>query len=389
MNIVILQTLHEPFDKRVFHKVAKSLVADGHAVLSIAPSPVPVPDTDGIRFKTIPPSKGLPARFFSVFKLATEGIHAQPDAVLAVEPESWVAALLVKLVTRARVVFDVHEPIPPEFAKFFPRPFRPFIQWATVRAMRLFARFTDHIILTRATLDAEFKGLSVPCTVVINTNHLQPPCSHIPDALRERYASRPTILHQGLFGDTRGAYQLLEAMRILIRDIPDIKCILLGEYVYGDENAFRLAINEAGLAEAIDMLPPVPFAEVPAYIAVSRLGLILFQPGVSAHVYAMPHKMFDYMREGVPFIAPYFAIEVRHITQETQSGLLVDVADPNAIAQALLKLLRDPEQTSQLGKNGRAAVETKYNWQHEEALLQAAFNNLQKPNSTGSTPHVH
>ena len=376
MRICILQVLHEPFDKRVFHKEAKSLAKAGHEILSITPSEHPVEPVDGIRFEVIPPAHSLKGRLRSVLRLIAKGRRAQADAYLAVEPESWVAALVLKMLTGRKVVFDVHEHIPSSFANFFPSLLRPAIERVTAFMMRLFARFTDHIILTKMSLDEPFEGLSVPRTLVLNTNHLQAPCAGIPDDLKQAYGARPTIIHQGIFGDVRGSYQLLDAMEIVAREIPDVKCILLGKYMYGDEAQFRDAIERRGLAPFIDMIAEVPFDRVPPYIAVSRVGLILFQPIGLGHTLGMPHKMFDYMREGVPLIAPSFAVEIRRIVEESHSGLLVEVTDPKDIARAILHLLRNEDEARQLGQNGRAMVEAKYHWGYDEQRLLDVFASL-------------
>ncbi|GMV91465.1 MAG: glycosyltransferase WbuB [Candidatus Hydrogenedentota bacterium] len=377
MKICILQVIHTPNDKRVFHKEAKSLVAAGHEVLSIVPSDDPLPEVmDGVRIETTPVAKGLVRRFIASLRIVPRGMRAKADAYLCVEPETWVSGLLIKLFTGRKVVFDQHEHVPSKFADKFPGPLRGFVQWLTVRAMRLMARFTDRVILTKNCLEEPYRGLRVPRTVVLNTNHLQPPCAEIPEELREKYAGRPTIIHQGLFGDVRGSYQLLDAMKILVREVPDIKCILLGHYIYGDEAAFRKAVTDAGLDPNIDMYDEIPFEQVPPYIAVAKVGLILFQPGPMNHTLAMPHKMFDYMREGVPFIAPEFAIEVAHIIRGSDCALLVDVSKPEAIADAILQLLREEALAIQLGENGRRAVESTYNWNHDERKLLDVFESL-------------
>ncbi len=376
MNICILNVLHEPFDKRVFHKEARSLVKAGHRVTSIAPHRGPLEDEHGVAFRCIRPAHSLPDRFLSVFRLVRAGRKVAADAYFAVEPESWVAALLLKMLTGRKVVFDVHEPIPGEFAKFFPRPMQPCMRWLTVRFMRLFARFTDEIVLTRASLDNEFAGLHVRRTVVSNTNHLQPACSDIGPTLREAYGDRPTLIHQGQFGELRGSYELLEAMKVLAARLPGARCILLGPYVQGSEAEYRRAIAEAGLEEHIHLLGTVPFEEVPRYIAIADIGLILFQPSAASHALGMPHKMFDYMREGVPFIAPDFVVEVARIVRETECGVLVDVSRPESIAEAALRLFEQPEEARRLGHNGRRAVEERYNWSHDERRLLEVFERV-------------
>ena len=380
MKICLLNVLHDALDKRMYHKIARSLIGAGHEVVSIAPGADEAAKTldkkDGVRFIPIPAAQRFAGRLVSVVRLVRLGRRQGADVYIAPEPESWVAALLIKLTAGGRVVLDMHEHIPSEFAKFFPRFLRPGVSWTTVRFMRLFARFTDLILLTRGSFDDFWTGLSTPRATVINTNHLQPRCLEIPEVLRERYAGRPTVIHQGIFGDIRGSYQLLEAMKRVAAAVPDVQCIVLGKYAYGDAQAYRDAIRQAGLDKVISMIDAVPYAEVPAYIAVSRIGLILFQPGLPNHTLAMPHKLFDYMREAKPVIAPAFSLEVARIVREADCGILVDVTAPEAIADAMLDLLRDPGKAERLGQNGRRLVEEKYNWQQDEKRLLDAINRI-------------
>jgi glycosyltransferase involved in cell wall biosynthesis len=378
-KVCLLAVLHEPFDKRVFQKVARSLVGAGYDVVSVCPclEPGTTPrEAEGVRFHFLPMPQSKRQRLRTLLQLVRVGLRERADIYCAPEPESWVAALLVKALRGGKVVFDMHEHAPSEFAKFFPAPLRPLVEWTTVRFMRLFARFTDHIILTRGSFDAPWAGLRTPRSVVINTNHLQPPCTAVPEALRARFAGHPTIIHQGLFGDVRGSLHLLEAVKILVRDLPDLRCIVLGRYVYGSEADYRRAISEAGLDDNLLLLGEVPYDAVPAHIAVAQVGLILFQPGLLNHTLAMPHKLFDYMREGVPVVVPDFAVEVARIVREADCGHLVDVTRPEAIAGAIRALLEDPERARQLGAQGRRLIEDKYHWEADEARLLAAFRGL-------------
>lgn len=385
MKICLLNVLHEAYDKRVFQKVGRSLADAGHEVASICPWPAEggpgtLPEhARGIRFRFIAPAPSKRARLLSVWRLARLGRAERADLYLAPEPESWVAALLIKasLLGRTKVAFDMHEHAPTEFAKFFPGFAQGAAAWLTGRFMRIFARWTDHVLLTRESFAPLWAGLRTPRTVVINTNHLQAPCTEIPKALRARYAGRPVLIHQGQFGDVRGSYQLLEAVRILAPSFPDLKCIVLGDYVFGSLDAYVGAIRAAGLEAHFDILPPVPYEEVPAYIACAQAGLILFQPGPLNHTLAMPHKLFDYLRECRPVVAPSFAVEVARIMNETECGALVDVTSPAAIAEAAAQLLGDPERARRLGENGRRLVETKYHWAHDEARLLEAVRSLE------------
>lgn len=379
MKICLLNVLHGPFDKRMFYKVGASLVADGHEVVSICPrGDFDGAERDGICFRYIAPSQSKPHRLWALASLFWLGRRERADCYIAPEPESWVAALFIKCTRRCRVIFDMHEHVPTEFAKFFPKFTREFIVWLTRRVMRGMARFTDHIILTRESFDFEWEGLRTPRTVVINANHVQPPCAEIPESIRAQIGEGPVVLHQGTFGNVRGSWQLLNAMKIVRKKVPDVRCVVLGNYAYGDFDKYKRAIDRTGLSDTFRLIDTVPYEEVPAWIAVSDAGLILFQPGLVNHTLAMPHKLFDYMREAKPVIAPDFAIEVARIVDDAGCGILVEVTEPKAIARAIISLLADPALARRLGERGRRAVEDRYNWQHEEVKLLAAFRSLER-----------
>ncbi len=378
IRITLLNVLHEPYDKRMYHKLARSFVSAGYEVNSICPyTGEGTPKSDiGVNFIVFPYKKGWWNRIKSVFTLFKLGKTVPTDIYIAPEPESWVSALLLKLSKGGKVVFDMHEHNPNKMAQFFPKFLHKPIEYLTLQIMRIFARWTDMIILTRESFEPLWKGIKTPRITILNTNHLQPICSDIPAELIQKYANTPTIIHQGVFGTIRGSYQLLDAVQIVVKEIPDLRCIILGEYVYGSEEEYRKAIRERKLEKNIHILGVVPFEEVPKYIRVSKIGLILFQPGFLNHTLAMPHKLFDYMREEIPVIVPDFAVEVSKIVRESDCGLCIDVTKPEEIAKAIVYLLRNPEEANRLGKNGRKAVEIRYNWQKEEQILLDSVKKL-------------
>lgn len=377
MKICILNVLHEPFDKRMYHKVGRSLMKAGHLVVSICPEGYfDGAERDRIRYRYIPRAETKFQRVVAALRLIQAGRAEEADCYIAPEPESWLAALVIKWLHGGRVVFDMHEHFPTEFAKFFPERLQLFATSAARVTMRFLARYTDLIILTRESFEPVWEGLPTPRIVAINANHVQPRCTGIPKSVREQVGDGPVVIHEGTFGEVRGSWQLLDAMKIVARQVPGVRCVLLGAYVQGNLDHFRQAIEKAGLTGTFVFLDTVPYEEVPAYVAAADVGLILFQPGLVNHTFAMPHKLFDYMREARPVVAPDFAIEVARIIDSAEAGVLVEVTDPEAIARALVKLLANPELARRLGENGRRAIEDRYNWEREEVNLLAAIDAL-------------
>ena len=50
--------------------------------------------------------------------------------------------------------------------------------------------------------------------------------------------------------------------------------------------------------------------------------------------------------------------------------------NPQAIADAITYIFENPEKAVQMGKRGRKAVETKYNWEHEKDTLCKLYRKL-------------
>jgi glycosyltransferase involved in cell wall biosynthesis len=103
--------------------------------------------------------------------------------------------------------------------------------------------------------------------------------------------------------------------------------------------------------------------------------LVLFQPGEENHRLALPHKLFDCMLAGLPVIAPAFAEEVAAAVREAGCGVLVDSADPGAIAAAV-EWLGQPARRAAMGEAGRRAALGRFGWAGEAARLVALYRVL-------------
>ena len=112
---------------------------------------------------------------------------------------------------------------------------------------------------------------------------------------------------------------------------------------------------------------------------------MLFQPGEENHRLAPPHKLFDCMLAGLPVVAPAFADEVAAVVREAGCGLLVDSADPGAIAAAVASLA-DPSRRAAMGEAGRRAALGRFGWAGEAARLVELYRRLAPPRGGAAAP---
>ena len=116
-KVLILSTLHKADDVRIFYK----------EVLSIKKLPVQVYfvvshssckafEIDGIQIIPIPKAKSILSRFFVSQYLAAKKIfNVKPDVIHFHDPELIPLVLLLKIILKVKIVYDIHENITASF----------------------------------------------------------------------------------------------------------------------------------------------------------------------------------------------------------------------------------------------------------------------------------
>ncbi len=94
-----------------------------------------------------------------------------------------------------------------------------------------------------------------------------------------------------------------------------------------------------------------------------------------SYIVSLPVKMFEYMAAGLPVVASDFPLW-KSIIEENNCGICVDQTNPEEIREKILQLISSTdEKLIEMGKNGRKAVEVKYNWQTQEEKLINFYTN--------------
>lgn len=114
--------------------------------------------------------------------------------------------------------------------------------------------------------------------------------------------------------------------------------------------------------------------EIRDILATSFAGLCTLYP-TSSHLMAEPIKMFEYMAAGIPVISsniPYY----EQIIKQADCGICVDPTSPAQIAEAIRFLREHPDEAQRMGRNGRQAVLSRYNWNHEADKLVSLYREI-------------
>jgi glycosyltransferase involved in cell wall biosynthesis len=67
---------------------------------------------------------------------------------------------------------------------------------------------------------------------------------------------------------------------------------------------------------------------------------------------------------------------IQYVIKNGKTGLLVPPKDSEALANSIIKLLKDKKLAGKMGKNGKKLVEEKYNWDHLAEMTEKVYTEL-------------
>lgn len=376
MKICFVSSMHPAKDKRVFDKEAVSLAQAGFSVSHLCPgTPGEAGVERGVRIRTYSRPAGIIGRLKQLLMLYRLAREEDADVYHCNEVDSWGVGVALRVLRRKRCVFDVHEHYPSTFAQSrFPLWMQPAVAGTVRLIFRLLTPFTDRIVLAKRSVADDFHIDKWRKVLVQNYTPLSG-LNFANDTSSRSASEQYTLVHLGLFSKMRGWPQVLEAIAMMHHR--NLRLLVIGEINDGSGAEFQLRVQQLGLTDTVSQLDWMPFEQAFAHLLQADIGLIAFQPGVLNHVYAMPHKMFDYMAAGMAVMLPSFAVEVAPVVQDSGCGVLIDPADPQDIAAKLDALLADPVEMRAMGQRGRQAVRQRYNWEAEATHLIAMYKGME------------
>ncbi len=164
--------------------------------------------------------------------------------------------------------------------------------------------------------------------------------------------SRPVILYLGRMEPRKGFPLLLQAFQEVKRQIPTASLLAVGGGAYLE--TYRQRVPE-GLRDSVVFTGFVPAKDLPAYY---RYADVYTSPAIGGETFGI--VLLEAMASGTPVVASRIP-GYQQVIQHGVNGLLVDVQNPRAYAQALLAVLKDPKLARQLREHGLATAR-RYAW---------------------------
>lgn len=359
MRVVHLTSVHPWRDTRIFLKMCRSLAAAGHEVHLVAPGrdfPSPA-EWEGVTLHAVRPAGSrwermlvTSRRVFAVgAELGGEVYHFHDPEGLA-----WAAGWQERL--GRGFVYDAHEDYRLDILDkgWLPAPVRGPVARRFGGMEDAVAGKLAGIVAATPAIARRFAGLK---RVAVVNNFALPGEAGLPGGPPAAAGGPPAFIYAGAIAPGRGVAEMLAA---LARVPPPARLGLAGAFA---SPAFRGELSGRPGWERVDVYGFLGREELARKFSGSVAGLLLYGPAAN-NLQARPTKLFEYMAAGLPVIASDFP-GLREIIEGNACGLLVDPGDPAAIAAAMREVLADPARAREMGRRGRRAVATQYNWEGE------------------------
>lgn len=159
------------------------------------------------------------------------------------------------------------------------------------------------------------------------------------------------LLFCGRIEFRKGSRAMVELCRRLIAAKPDIRIAIVG---YGDDDVW-VGQELAPFSVNVLLTGKVPFEEMIGFYNRSCVY------ASTSYYEGLPGTCLEAMAMQLPAVVWDFLF-YRGLVEEGRTGFLAAPNDFDAMAAKILNLLTQPELAAELGRNGRALLETSYSW---------------------------
>jgi glycosyltransferase involved in cell wall biosynthesis len=186
-----------------------------------------------------------------------------------------------------------------------------------------------------------------------------------------------SVIYQGML-NSRGvgvdglidAASQIEGLRLVVRGPGPLRAV------------FQQQIEDLH-ANNIQVLPPVPMAEVVPALAGYDVGVVSFLPVSRNFLFSAPNKLFEYMMAGLAVVSSDLPV-LREVVSTANCGLLYPAGDVQGLVGVLRRLVEDHALLAMYKENARRAAVQRYNAGIEEGRLLDLYGRLLQDNHSGA-----
>lgn len=374
----------------LYFGITNALIKEGHEVVFISSGKMNLPQSVKFYklnfnslFRNLPEVLNMSYMLSSYFKIKRIINEQKPDLIFQHHHDFNFVGSLLKRYTK--LPFFLHADgveywVKKNWGKLY---FGNLLKWA--EEIQWFN--ADRIFVPSAIVKEQLVGYKVESNkIIVSPNSVDPelfsPILNDLNLKKELDLENSFICgFAGTFGHWHGVDTIAESIKFVKDVIPNVKFLLVGD------GMFRAKVEEIlerdNTKDFCIITGMVPLSKVPNYLSICN---VLLTPCKSnddnSAFFNSPIKLFEYMSMGKPIVASEIgqqAIVLKH----NVNALLHNENDPEAHANAIIKLYNNPELANEISSNSRKEVEDKFDWRVNAKRIVNQYYKLK-----GLTEHI-
>lgn len=172
------------------------------------------------------------------------------------------------------------------------------------------------------------------------------------------------------FHKYKGLDYLLEALKIVKNNVPDVKLIVGGKGVLLDHHQEMAA--SLGLKDNVEFAGFIPDEEIADYYSQASVFVL---PSISS------------LQEGFGIVAlealacqtPVVTTDIVGVAQDLKQikgGIVIPPRDTHKLADAITQILSDAQMQKEMGQRGRKLVQEKYTWKGVASSMEKVYKEI-------------
>uniref|UniRef100_UPI004047DC4D glycosyltransferase n=1 Tax=Limnohabitans sp. TaxID=1907725 RepID=UPI004047DC4D len=357
-------------DPRVFQRQSKSLLYAGYRVTIATNDGEPDEKVDGIDIRSSSQSYSSRIRTLALATWQFWGLLRDIDADVYQlhSPELLPIAIVLKWRGKV-VVYDAHEDLPNHILdkEWIPASLRRPLSFAANLFINAVLSRIDAVVTPHHHVAEALAAVNPMVVVVANHAKMLPfdPYKILP------FRSRGSIV---CYSGTMYSHSNQKEVLVAIEDLIEVEYHVAG---YMPPN-LELELQREPAYSRFVFHGRLPWEDLRTFYETSLAGLAIIgftrnlggRTGTNAI-----NKFFEYMEAGLPVICSGSRLW-REIVEEYKCGICVEPGDIVQIRAAIKTLTEDRDLAELMGRNGRRAIEERFNWSVEEDKFLKIFSDI-------------
>ncbi len=290
-------------------------------------------------------------------------------------PDTLILAALVPKILGARVILDIHDPMPNVFmSKYGMGPDHAVVRFFKMQE-KISASLSDEVITANPLFKDLLSQRGIPAEKILVINNIPNPKLFNRQNIKDephRSSGKFTLIFPGTIAPRYCLDIAIKALPKLAKSIPNLQLRVIGKHSQHAEELVALA-SKLNVTDYINFVPFMPTDQIPSEIAKADIGIYTALPDPHMSI-AMPGKVLEFATIGIPVVASRVPILEAFFNDE--SIFFFTPGNVDEFCDHILKLYHSPSLRQNLVENANKMFTDKYSWKKEFDQYLALIHKL-------------